>query len=368
MEPSKDRVRLRLRRTESARRGIANVGNSCYANACVQMLNACDTFAELIARQTRRFVDAEDGNDLDEPNVRVLAALCALVTQLRAHDRPAAADVSPTAIMRRFLRAFQATVSARAFRTTDSNDAHEFLLLLLDRLERAEHTLLRHGGGGGDGERCTTCFGLRSITTTTCGACEYSTVSPPQDTTLPTVELCGNDAEALRAFFGAETVSEWKCDACRTQSPRTRKDVRVWQLPRVLLVHVARFTGGGDKRTEEFGVSDVLDLSAFVAPRSPASAEVRAGVRAAYRLMGSVVHSGRTVVGGHYRAVVRCLPRSRSHSRSRPAQNEVGEDAAADATSEWYIYDDDVAYSAASPLTSGLARETYLVAYERITP
>jgi ubiquitin C-terminal hydrolase len=112
-------------------------------------------------------------------------------------------------------------------------------------------------------------------------------VEPGQ--TPPTIQ------EMLRPEWQPETIEGYACDHCQPTRTTARRQVKIWRLPRCLIVMLKRFTPDGRKlNTPWTPPSDTLDLGEFFSPVSPErSKDYKYGVQAV------VDHHG-SARGGHY--------------------------------------------------------------------
>lgn len=128
-------------------RGLVNAGNSCYMNAVLQCLIGCPTFVADLLREPLRH--------LLTPAADLYASLTFLAEARRraghAEEHAGIGSIAAgRAIDPQCIRQSMALLSAR-FDGEQQQDAHEFLLLLLDRLETQLASVI---GEPADAVRC----------------------------------------------------------------------------------------------------------------------------------------------------------------------------------------------------------------------
>jgi len=153
----------------------------------------------------------------------------------------------------------------------------------------------------------------------------------------PTHDLCKRDTDAgiseevdqcsiydcLRLFMEPESLDakdSWKCPKCKTLQS-AKKEMELSSPPRILLLHLKRFTysGSGQKinKSVSYPLND-FDISPFVAKET----RIRMEHPQVYDLCGVITHSG-SMRMGHYTCFTRMI--------GLEDQEEVG----------WRLFDDD---------------------------
>ena len=188
--PEALRSLLEWREIRGAGPGLSNLGNTCFMNAVLQCLAYTPPLANACLDRTHSQGCHATGYCL----------YCELETHVRAvHEPKAPRAIAPRAIARR-LRSV-----SRAFRPGRQEDAHEFLIGLLQRLQEA--ALLPHGGEervGAEVAQTTELmqtFGGTLRSRLCCAVCERTSTSYEGFVDLA-LELRGASSveRALRAF------------------------------------------------------------------------------------------------------------------------------------------------------------------------
>ena len=277
--------------------GMSNLGNTCYMNAVLQMLLALPGFCEgLLAAQRR----------LSAGGARVHGAVGALVEVLNERQASIAgaapAVVRPSAIKR--------TIEAGAarFAGAQQQDAHEFLLMVLQRVQdevfegyerprlqrearrfgRPPNTEVELQSTACPVARSLSAFVEHSMTCQGCGAVTTRTeLFNHLSVDLPAAKAAPGSPvlmEALlKGFFDGGHDVERTCDQCG-QSCQSTVRSRLKRLPRALILHVKRFSvdsfGRPRKRSDPIQLKPFIDLrdhvTLDVAPPPPATPPAQA--------------------------------------------------------------------------------------------
>lgn len=230
----------------------------------------------------------------------------------------------------RYIRHFtKASVTEDRFPSTMMNDAHEFAMLVLDRVAGNDQRFR------GVQTRITKCD-HDHVSTCTENFFQLNVENVQQDRTL---------VDFMAVYYSSEMLNgddKFYCDACGEKRPAvTSREVTSW--PEFLLIQVGRFGSSGQKLHDPFEFPTRWSGSSAESVESAES--INNGPK--YRLVTAVMHEGRSLNAGHYVAYGR-VPGPESD--------------------EWMYYSDSTFHivdreSVQSPLN---ARSVYLLLYQRI--
>ncbi|CEF99338.1 Ubiquitin carboxyl-terminal hydrolases family 2 [Ostreococcus tauri] len=217
-----ERARFRSRLRAMAG-GIENLGNSCYISATLQMLKSLDGFVE--------DVNAIGWNDLARKPI--LAALARFFVQDEGKV------LSAAEIKREMAK-------VGPYGDFDQQDAMEFLTVMLESIEREM---------GEDVERCPSRrnFAWRIAHTMKCGMCgDITTVDESMYAlTLQVVAVSRHSIEQLLTNSFEPEMLERTCDRSGCFGRTCLSSRYVMSKPKVLLLHLKRFSASYDADTNE---------------------------------------------------------------------------------------------------------------------
>ena len=204
--------------------GLKNLGCICYINSMLQQFfmispfrNAISTVCDGIPPQLTK--EGIDDNLLHQFQ-RVFIYL------LHSNRR----DYNPAA----FCYSFKES-DGKPTNTAIQHDAHEFLNILFERLEKMfkdtpYRRVMQH------------VFGGKSCSQITCSNCGYVS-STYEDYYTLSLEIKNqrNLDDSLERFVAASTVSDYKCSNCEKRVDVSKRTL-ISTLPNVLVVHLQRFT------------------------------------------------------------------------------------------------------------------------------
>lgn len=284
--------------------GLRNLGNTCFMNAVLQALANLIEFTSYF-KKASPFRPLQAGSRVKttlsrykEENLELVEELRKVLCNLwKGSPNPVSPD------------SFFAVVCKMipSFRGFQQQDAHEFLLYLLNNA----HTELLKG---------TPCIDKKTIVTETLGGLLQSEVTclkckrmskKKEDfldlsLDLPTTKNDRSDicclTECLQNFIKVEELekNEWYlCEHCKRREPTTK---RFWllQLPNVICIHLKRFRYNHYNYTKvntfvRFPIKD-LDMNPYLL-ENPLQGPVETNI---YDLSGVVVHHGSGSRSGHY--------------------------------------------------------------------
>ena len=262
--------------------GIANIGNTCYMNSILQVLQVLFNNSLFMER------------DVKLQSKQPLLTSMRMFSQSDAHPKDASNIKRTMAASHTMMRGF------------DQQDAHEFLLTALNDLNNE----LRHSSHneikatfGGEQQTSTKCLGCQNTTTMKSEFIDLPAIIPKSKNinflssslvrSIPFIGTSLNHKliDCLTESFKTETISDYKCSSCNKVVDCERSTV-INNSPEVLIIHLQRFTPMLVKLNDVINIPFTLSLSKFEQSSS-----------SSYRLFATVNHFG-TFNFGHYTAIV----------------------------------------------------------------
>lgn len=262
------------------RRGLTNLGATCYLAASLQALLHSRDMRDAIMNAGGPIDIPAEASELDRTQAELFNNLLSLyMGQWGDHGT----ETTPMSL-RAVLTSLRA-LAGRGFGESEMEDAHEAIRLLLSSVSGA---LERYRGD----RRIADLFSSKIVTTRTCNECsvgrstseELHEILIPMDPKSPMMTLM----KGFEMFFKTGTLPGVDCPGC---AAKTDHEVvaRFGATPRLLLVSLKRFTSDGRK------------IKAFVYNPLEVDLSQMAGAgEGRYRLIGIIHHHGETIHGGHY--------------------------------------------------------------------
>ena len=319
--------------------GIANVGNTCYANAAIQLFRHCPEWSSFCLQGLAE----KEVSDLSSNPAKVLKGYLDIIKPLWAGSKPA--YIQPGGFWQMIQEVVTGTIYDDFLRRIP-HDAHEFLTWLLDQQFMAtqkernftmsepknvndpQETMAREAVKSWiDSFKKTyspltdLCFGLMRITST-CKGCSNQTRSWETFNMLKVQPGEGDNSlqGMLRREMQDEIIEDFQCENCKNRCTITRSQ-SIWRLPRNLFVVLKRFNPDGSKNQVGLAYNnEPITFSENFASESPEISK-----KFTYDFFGSVDHHGHHM-GGHYTC-----------------------QAVSPLTGAWWLYDDESTYMLDSP-------------------
>lgn len=293
--------------------GLANLGATCYMNTVIQCLGFCPNFLKFILAGNRAKAQTPLANDLKD----VYVALWIEQKAIAPHG---------------FLRSLQRQLGTY-LNIFEQNDITEFLMLYLDKLnsdlgieilvDDKDFLALR--------KRCERQYNnqlyrdlayqmdvawLKTITKEyspimdlfygqlvsqiVCGNCNHIHHNYETYCNLSLPLTCNDNASTSLAdvfaeYFKDELINhagkEWTCDSCKQSKP-SKKSLRLWKNPNILIVSLKRFDYNFIKNTRTVAASPQLSLEKYTIHSE----------RKQYHLVAVGNHMG-SMGSGHYNCI-----------------------------------------------------------------
>ena len=302
-------------------RGLPNLGNTCFANAALQCILSTDVLKTHLIKSTNRSRYTSE-----------------LKSILQSQSNPGSSKLDPSGLLSLVWK------HSHLFRPYEQNDAHEFIVFLLDQLHeelkepfkidnsvyetKAEKLWLKYIEK--NHSLVSQEFQGQLKTELICQKClkikerfepfMYLSLSVPSNSST-SVEECIQEFQNSDFLQGS---NKWFCKNC-AEYEETNKKTDIVRLPNYLIVHLKRFKDVSSKNTNFVSYGESVNLQNN-------DKEVR------YELYAKIKHMG-GMAGGHYVAVAK--------------QNN-----------QWYIFND----SSVQETSFKPSSDTYLLFYKRSSP
>ncbi|KAI9237153.1 MAG: hypothetical protein BYD32DRAFT_382625 [Podila humilis] len=280
---SKEKVQLAWPQPRPIGPGLDNLGNTCFLNSVLQCLTYTPPLANFL-------LSNQHSNSCKTSNFCMMCLLERHISQCFDHSMND--SVSPKVIVGRLKNIGKQFVVGR------QEDSHEFARCLIDSLQRSclvgfdskldnriKETTIIHQIFGGYFQSQVKCMECEQ---------ESNTFETFLDISL---DIKGTESiqRALRDYTRPEILTksnQYQCDKCNTLVD-ARKQMTIYEAPKVLTVHLKRFTSSGQKINQHIKFDTKLELASVMSP-SKSISELN------YSLYAVLVHAGNTCHSGHY--------------------------------------------------------------------
>jgi ubiquitin C-terminal hydrolase len=228
--------------------GLANVGYTCYINACIQCLFHDSEFVEFIMDQAARTEHA-----IDRPLTCVIASVAKMY----------ALGVVPSAALRE-LKATMRCIMGNVLDFSRENDMQELMILIIDSINKeckCAHppvsALIRPTfedkawikAHQNEYSELVPMYHGQLVRTIECSVCKKQHINVETFLTLP-IDLPQADEkkttleEVVTRFLQGTVINRWKCDGCGSVHESITQTLRITRMPRTLVFTLNRFTSG----------------------------------------------------------------------------------------------------------------------------
>lgn len=269
--------------------GLQNLGNTCFLNSVLQ----CLTYTEPLAAYL------ESGKHQNSCRMAGFCALCAIQKHVSRALQATGKILAPKDLVSN-LRCI-----SRNFRNARQEDAHEYMVNLLESMHRCclPSGVPSESPSAYEKSLVHKIFGGRLRSQVQCMQCKFCSdkFDPFLDLSL---EILRADSlhKALDHFTARELLDggqrQYQCQQCK-QKVKATKRLTIDQAPHVLTIHLKRFGSHvpGQKIDKKIHYGPTLDLKHFVSDTY--------GGELKYTLYGVLVHAGWSTHSGHYYCFVR---------------------------------------------------------------
>ncbi|KAI5074420.1 hypothetical protein GOP47_0010381 [Adiantum capillus-veneris] len=276
--------------------GLTNLGNTCFMNSVLQCLTYTAPFANRILDSQHRL----------SCKVEEFCTMCAIENHVKVVLAASGRTVSPAFLARNLDQI------SRSFVPGQQQDAHEFLLFLLEGMQ--EHCKTE---GSCQSQRPETSlvsdiFMGQMKSQVKCKSCSHcsDSVEPFLGLNLE-IEDCNSIKEALSNFLAVEDLQEEEkvsCSHCKQAVSRS-KQLSFSKSPQVLVVQLKRYKASEffpTKIERDIKYETSLDLTPFVSQEGAGALIQESDWN--YNLYAVLVHSGWSTSSGHYYCFVQTSP------------------------------------------------------------
>lgn len=299
--------------------GIANMRNTCYMNSALQALrHNTEISAFFLENKHEQWIQRKPGS----PKVELVKAYADLLKSLWSASRPA--YVRPSGFLQSMIPAAIAA-GFDQFQVPLQHDSHEFLTFLLDQLhegmaeevnieinrpkpltqqDRAIQNALeawKRLFGKQYSPFTEMIYGLFRVTMK-CERCKNTSDTWETFNCIKLPMHHGNESATLDSMlkeeFQEETIEGYACEKCSPERTTATRQVRIWRLPRMIILVLKRFTMDGRKLYTPFQMpsSEGLVFKPYFSLDSPEPSQHQS-----YDCFATVDHHGSSG-GGHYTA------------------------------------------------------------------
>ncbi|KAF9434465.1 ATP-binding cassette sub- D member 4, partial [Entomortierella beljakovae] len=284
----KDKVQLAWPRPQPIGPGLNNLGNTCFLNSVLQ----CLTYTAPLANY---LLSNQHSGSCKTTNFCMMCLLEKHVGRCFNHSMNEA--IAPKVIVGRLRNI------GKQFRIGRQEDSHEFARYLIDALQKS--CLIGFDSKLDDRIKETTVihqiFGGYFQSQVKCMKCGHE--SNTFETYLDvSVDIRGAESvqKAFRDFTKPDILTksnQYKCDKCKVLVD-ARKQMTIYEAPKILCIHLKRFTFTGQKINRHVNFDSKLELNSVMSTN-------KKHPDLTYSLYAVLVHAGGSCHSGHYYCYVK---------------------------------------------------------------
>ncbi|KAG0090613.1 hypothetical protein BGZ92_002576 [Podila epicladia] len=285
---NRDKVQMNWPQARPVGPGLGNMGNTCFLNSVLQ----CLTYTPPLAMY---LLSSQHGDSCKASGFCMMCLLEKHVMRCFSHNLKE--SIYPKVIVGRLRNI------GKQFRIGRQEDSHEFARYLIDALQksclegydskmdnRIKETTFIHQVFGGYFQSQVKCM--------KCGY-ESNTYETYLDVSLD-IKGAESVQSAFRDYIKPEILSksnQYKCDKCKVLV-NARKQMTIYDAPKILSVHLKRFTFTGQKINRHVKFDTKLELNSVMSTNKK-HPELN------YGLYAVLVHAGGSCHSGHYYCYVK---------------------------------------------------------------
>ena len=258
--------------------GLINNGSTCYMNSILQIVGRIPCLAKFVPELPTKKEENCQTNDL------ITIQYLKEILQALQSDRK---EFNPI----NFCRSFK-WLNGRSVRLGMQQDAHEFLLLLLNKIFRCSKDILEP-------------INLKTTDHKICSNAHLNSKEKIEQIISLEVQDLENIFQSLDKFVELQEMvleNKYFCRHCQQLQPSTKTEI-ISELPDTLMIQLKRFrynsrVGQSEKICTRFNFSENLDMHPWCSEQLRKQQKNNEYYQ--YSLIGCVTHIGSTVNSGHY--------------------------------------------------------------------
>lgn len=294
--------------SNTGRKGLANLGATCYINTATQCLSYCPDFLKFVLSDHYKI----------KPDPCLMDELRDIYIEMWKNNN--------SLIPRKYINSLHDYITE--IDIYDQNDINEFLCFFIDKLNKgicysiSETQLLKryttkmiktpyeiqcyrmdkawHNQIGKEYSELINLFHGQSITQIICGQCKHITHNYEIFSSFE-LPLGGDNCNTLydcldlhfeEEYLNDENTTEWMCDECKNKY-KSKKTIKLWRLPKIVIILLKRFTNYPHKNNKKITIPMIIDLEKYTLQKD---------IKSSFKLSAVAMQHG-SCIGGHYYAI-----------------------------------------------------------------
>lgn len=323
--------------------GLLNLGNTCYLNSTLQCLMHIPDLQEYFIGSQPSVYEKQSKYFPNRSNVMKEFADQFNKLMLVLNDKSDNRPIHPMSF-RRILSVFKPV-----FKTSQQQDAHECMILILDKLHESLKMQVAINITGNiittTDERKKYAFEQYKLYLSNNGYSEINKIFYGQFESTITCEKCNNTTFNYDPYCSLEieipknanTVYDcldnycfkellegtdmYKCEKCENKVEAT-KILKIWTVPKILIIQLKRFNYDLRKKNQHIQFPIHLNMTKYITHPVARDEHGQIGLQM-YELIGVIEHSG-NLTGGHY--IAKCKTKIGWKTFNDASVNDLSED------------------------------------------